>query len=905
MLADILGAASTFAILAGSTVTSTNATAIEGDVGVSPGASITGFPPAVISDGAIHAGDADAAQARTDLETAYGDIAAETSNTDLTGQDLGGLILTPGVYHFDTSATLTGTLTLDAQGNPNARFDFQIGTTLVTAANSAVVIINDGQPDNVYFQLGTSATLDAGTAFQGNILADQSITLASTASLLDGRALALNAAVTLNGNQVVVPRPSSTVTTPVQTQADLSVTSTTAAGPVIAGDTIAYTVTLANAGPSDAQTVALSSLVPAGTTFVSNAQTSGPAFTLTDPAVDGTGTISATIGTLAAGASASFDIVVLVSPSEADGATISDTSDISAATTDPNLANNSQTVTTGVQTHVDVSVSNTAPAGPVLAGDTIAYSLTVANAGPSDARTVDLSDLVPANTNFVSDIQTSGPAFTLNDPTVGANGTVSDSIASLASGASAAFTIVVVVSPGAADGATITDTADLSTATADPNLANNSQTVTTSVQAQADLSVTNTTTAAAVLAGNSVTYTVTVANAGPSDALAVVLSDPLPADTTFVSETQTTGPVFTLIDPAVGAAGTISDTISTLPAGASATFTIVDQVLPSAADAATISNTANVSADTTDANLANNSQTVSLNAMTQADLSVTNTTTAVSVLAGNTIAYTVTVANAGPSNALDVLMSDVVPLSTSFISDTQISGPAFTLADPTAGGAGTTTDTIASLASGASATFSLVDRVSPSTLNGATITNTANVSSGVSDPDLANNRRAYSIDLGSTRPILTVASVMPPLTSASVRPTLSILGADTSSQGEAGLRYTWSVAHAPSGAKPVKFSVNGTQSAKDASVRVQKAGTYVFNCVITDNYGNSVATAVEVVIQQAATSLRLTPHAQIIAARASLQFGAIVLDQFKQPMPTMGDTLYAVRAIASSPADKS
>ncbi len=154
---------------------------------------------------------------------------------------------------------------------------------------------------------------------------------------------------------------------------------------------------------------------------------------------------------------------------------------MTAATTDPNLANNSATVTTLSATLADVSVTKTAAAGPVLAGTTIAYTIKVANAGPSDAQTVALLDLVPANTTFVSDTQTSGPAFTLTSPAAGGTGTITGTIATLADGTSATFTVVVLVSPSTPNGATITNTAYVSAATTDPNLANNTQTVMTNV----------------------------------------------------------------------------------------------------------------------------------------------------------------------------------------------------------------------------------------------------------------------------------------------------------------------------------------------------------------------------------------------------------------------------------------
>jgi len=136
----LLGTAGTFAVLAGSTVTNTGPTTVSGDLGVSPGTAVTGFPPGLVS-GVIHAGDAVATQAQTDVTTAYNNAAGQPCNVTLTGQDLGGQTLTPGVYCFASSAQLTGQLTLDDQGNPSSVFIFQIGSTLTTASNASVVVI--------------------------------------------------------------------------------------------------------------------------------------------------------------------------------------------------------------------------------------------------------------------------------------------------------------------------------------------------------------------------------------------------------------------------------------------------------------------------------------------------------------------------------------------------------------------------------------------------------------------------------------------------------------------------------------------------------------------------------------------------------------------------------------------
>jgi hypothetical protein len=198
-----LGTAQNFGVLGGSAVTNTGATSVNGNVGVSPGSSVTGFPPGVVVGGAIHSNDAVAMQAQNDLTTAYNNIASTPCTVDLTGQDLGGLVLTPGVYCFSTSAQLTGALTLNALGNANALFLFKIGSTLTTASGSSVSIINNGgnSCNKAYWQVGSSATLGTGTSFVGDILALSSITL-TTGAGSNGRALARNGAVTLDTNSV-------------------------------------------------------------------------------------------------------------------------------------------------------------------------------------------------------------------------------------------------------------------------------------------------------------------------------------------------------------------------------------------------------------------------------------------------------------------------------------------------------------------------------------------------------------------------------------------------------------------------------------------------------------------------------------------------------------------------------
>ncbi|HEX6129461.1 MAG TPA: ice-binding family protein [Candidatus Limnocylindria bacterium] len=196
-----LGTADGFAVLAGSTVTNTGPSVVNGDLGVSPGSAIVGFPPGIVN-GTVHEANADAAQAQADLTTAYDDAAGRAPTQDLTGDDLGGLTLTDGTYSYSTSAQLTGTVTFDAEGDPDAVFIVQIGSTLTTASDSVVSLVNGASACNIFWQVGSSATLGTDTAFQGTILALTSITLNTGATIENGRALARNGAVTLDDNVI-------------------------------------------------------------------------------------------------------------------------------------------------------------------------------------------------------------------------------------------------------------------------------------------------------------------------------------------------------------------------------------------------------------------------------------------------------------------------------------------------------------------------------------------------------------------------------------------------------------------------------------------------------------------------------------------------------------------------------
>ncbi|OAA63482.1 outer membrane autotransporter barrel [Niveomyces insectorum RCEF 264] len=199
-----LGAAADFGVLGSTGVANTGDTSVQLNVGVSPATSVTGFPPGTLTAGTLHAGDALAAEARAAAQAAYSQAAATTGGTDLSGTDLGDQTLAPGVYSFAGAAALAGQLTLNAAGDPAAVWIFQIGTTLSAADASTVSLVNAALACNVFWQVGSTASLAAGSSFAGNVLALDSVTLGTGANV-QGAVFALTGGVTLADNSILLP----------------------------------------------------------------------------------------------------------------------------------------------------------------------------------------------------------------------------------------------------------------------------------------------------------------------------------------------------------------------------------------------------------------------------------------------------------------------------------------------------------------------------------------------------------------------------------------------------------------------------------------------------------------------------------------------------------------------------
>ncbi|WP_423782803.1 ice-binding family protein [Ferrimicrobium acidiphilum] len=225
----VLGTAGSYSVLAGSTVTNTGSSTLQGDLGLSPGSAVTGFPPGLVG-GATNVDNANALQAQTDASAAYTQAADMTPATPQPA-NLAGLTLSPGVYSVPAgTSNLTGTLTLDGEGNPSGVFIFQMPSTLITSSSSSIILTNDANPCNIFWQVTSSATLGTNSSFQGTVLALTSIT-ANTSATINGRLLARNGAVTLDSNRISNPVCLTTTSTPPTTTTSKPPTTTTSTPP--------------------------------------------------------------------------------------------------------------------------------------------------------------------------------------------------------------------------------------------------------------------------------------------------------------------------------------------------------------------------------------------------------------------------------------------------------------------------------------------------------------------------------------------------------------------------------------------------------------------------------------------------------------------------------------------------
>ena len=524
--------------------------------------------------------------------------------------------------------------------------------------------------------------------------------------------------------------------------ADVSITKTDGLTTVVPGTIVTYTVVASNPGPSTVTGATVADTIPAsliGATWTCSASAGS-----TCP-VSGSGNMSAAV-TLAPGGTATFTITATVIAS-ATG-TISNTATITlpGTVTDPTPANNTATDLTTVTPQTDLTITKTDGTASAVPGQSTTYTVVVGNTGPSSVVGASVTDSVPAGlTSMTWTCAGTGGGIC---PAAG-SGSISSSV-DLPVGASVTFTITAVVGAGATGTLTNSATVSAPLGVTDTNAANNTATDVDSLTPRADLAVTKTDGVASVIPGQSTTYTVTVANNGPSNAPATSVTDAVPSGESFTSWTCT--PSAGAGCTAASGSGAINTTV-TLPVGTTATFTIVAAIGPAATGTVANTATATPSAGIVDPTPANNSATDTDALTPTADLSITKTNLVASVVPGTAVSYTITATNAGPSAVTGAAVADTLPAS--------LTSATWTCAATgggscTASGSGSIIDTV-NLPVGATVTYTVTGTAAAAATG--TITNTASVTAppGVTDPVPGNNTATDSdpltpqVDLSITK----------------------------------------------------------------------------------------------------------------------------------------------------------
>ncbi|QDV71242.1 Large cysteine-rich periplasmic protein omcB precursor [Rosistilla carotiformis] len=470
---------------------------------------------------------------------------------------------------------------------------------------------------------------------------------------------------------------------------DLSITKADTPDPVVAGNTLTYTLTVLNNGPVDATGVTVVDTLPTNVQIDTITTSQGTSTTNGN-------VVTVDVGSIANGGNATIVITVTVDPDVTSQ--ISNTATVSGDQPDDDPSNNTATAPTDVNTQVDLVIAKVDQTAPVSAGGTLEYVITVTNNGPSVATNVVVSDTLPTGLTFASGTASQGTVSNVGNAITGLLGT-------LASGASATITLMTDVASSVSG--SISNTATVTSDGTETNTANNTATEQTPVGRTIDLAVTKQDSVDPVVPGNQMTYTLVVTNNGPSDASGVILTDVLPSGLTLVSNTATQGTVSS-------SGSTVTANLGNLASGATATITLTVNVASSVTAAFT--NTATVTANETDSVAANNTASEPTAVDRQFDLRVEKSDSADPATPGGTLTYTITVFNDGPSDATGITLTDTLPAGVTFASGSN---------GLTAAGSVVTAN-IASLASGASVPFTITVNIDPTATG--TLSNTASVS---------------------------------------------------------------------------------------------------------------------------------------------------------------------------------
>ena len=637
------------------------------------------------------------------VDTNPANDSATDTDTVTTSADL-ALTKSDGVASIVAGTSTTYTITVTNNGPSTEPAGVVINDPI-----PAGTVASESEPDcsipgGTLFTCTTSAAIAPGASLSYQLTL--AVPPASAMVSLTNTALIFSAPVT----DPVAANDTATDTDAVTRSADLSISKSDGVASVVAGTSTTYTITVTNNGPStEPAGVVIDDPIPAGTNPTESEPDCvlGAAFTCT------------TTAPLAPGASVSYQLALAIPSNSALVSLVNTASISSSPIADPNGANDSATDTDTVTTSADLSIVKADSADPTNPGDTFNYTITVTNGGPSDAVNLQVTDTIPAPAFF---------SITGIVASAGACGNVGNAVTctlgSLPVSGTWVITISVLLDPGT-PGGLYTDTAQVTSATADPVPGNNCDSEGTIVLPAADMVITKTDGVASITAGTSTTYTITLTNGGPStEPAGVVVSDPIPAGTTG-TETEP--------DCAIAAGTFTCTTTAPIAPGNSVSYQLTLNV-PSSYASPTLVNTATITfTPIAETDPTNNAATDTDTVTSAADLAITKTDLPDPVVAGNNVTYTLTVTNLGPSDAAGVVATDTLPGSVTFVSATPSQGSC-------AQAAGVVTCPLGTIASGATATIAIVVTT---TIDGL-ITDTAVVSASTPDPVPANNTASQS-----------------------------------------------------------------------------------------------------------------------------------------------------------------
>ena len=641
--------------------------------------------------------------------------------------------------HTSTQVTPSADLSLSKNApttiHAGERFTYHITIQNHGPNDAPTVVLTDTLPTDVTFVSATFAqtpcTYDAINhrvlctldTLATNASASADIVVEVPSDLAAGTPLTNTATVGAQAHEAGPGDETAVAVSTVQVQADLSLHKEAAPDPVDAGAQLTYVLEVTNLGPSRATNIRITDTLPAEVAFVSVAPGSPLCSHSGEPVG---GTVTCTMGTLYPGGKHTVTIVVQVRDDLSAGSTLTNRARAYSTVPDPTPANNEVTLNTPVQTNADLEAHKRAPARVYVKGR-IRYEVSVTNHGPSRAAGVTLTDTLPAGT-FFADASTG---------CTHANGVVTCNVGEMGAGTtSATYAITVTLASNLNEGTTLTNSVTAAATTPDRNSTNDTATAQTIVSTdptpfQADLRLIKNS-PATIDAGALLMYVVTVINDGGLDATHVVMTDPLPANTTFNVDHSDVS--------CSEAEGLVTCHLGDLPAHTRRYVAIAVNTLPWQAQNSVFVNRATVSADQDDWNPGNNTDDARTQVTTSADLRLTKTAPSTAET-GNTVEYTLEIYNRGPSVARNVRLTDVLP-----------SGVLFVEAVPSAGTCINQDNTVTCSLGDLGLWKQMTVVITAIAGDGGTQTNTANVTSDVADPDITNNTASASTDVTTKEP---------------------------------------------------------------------------------------------------------------------------------------------------------